>query len=67
MGLNGLRRPRGGCYFSRSLAIVCSCLDRGLPAGADGVQEPVRKEDEDRRGGFRDSGGTTWWVATREG
>ena len=40
---------------------------RALAAGADGVQEPVRKEDEDRRGGFRDPGGTTWWVATREG
>ena len=36
-------------------------------SGAEGVQEPVRKEDEDRRGGFRDPGGTTWWVATREG
>lgn len=39
---------------------------RALEAGAETVQEPVRRDDEDRRGGFRDPGGTTWWVATRE-
>jgi len=38
-----------------------------LDAGAVSVQEPVRKEDEDRRGGVRDPGGTTWWIATRIG
>jgi PhnB protein len=36
-----------------------------LSAGAESVQEPVQKEDEDRRGGVRDTGGTTWWIATR--
>ncbi|MGQ0698318.1 MAG: VOC family protein [Panacagrimonas sp.] len=36
-----------------------------LEAGATPVQEPVRKGDEDKRGGFRDPGGTTWWIATR--
>ena len=36
-----------------------------LAARAISVQEPVRKEDEDKRGGVRDTGGTTWWVATR--
>lgn len=38
---------------------------RALEAGAEPVQEPVKKEDEDKRGGIRDSGGTTWWIATR--
>jgi PhnB protein len=38
-----------------------------LAAGAESVQKPVQKEDEDRRGGARDSGGTTWWIATRVG
>lgn len=38
---------------------------RALEAGAEPVQEPVKKEDEDKRGGVRDSGGTTWWIATR--
>ncbi len=40
---------------------------RALTAGATSVQEPVKKEDEDKRGGVRDSGGTTWWIATRIG
>ena len=40
---------------------------RALEAGATAVQEPVRKDDEDKRGGFRDAGGTTWWVGTQVG
>jgi len=40
---------------------------RALAAGAVSVQEPVRKEDEDERGGVKDAGGTTWWIATRVG
>lgn len=40
---------------------------RALEAGATSVQEPVRKEDEDKRGGVKDPGGTTWWIATRVG
>ena len=36
-----------------------------LEAGAVSVQEPVKKDDEDRRGAVRDAGGTTWWIATR--
>ena len=38
-----------------------------LDAGAESVQEPVQKGDEDRRGGVKDAGGTTWWIATRVG
>jgi len=38
---------------------------RALEAGAVSVQEPMQKGDEDKRGGVRDSGGTTWWIATR--
>jgi PhnB protein len=31
------------------------------------VQEPVQKtdDDEDKRGGVKDAGGTTWWIATK--
>jgi len=37
-----------------------------LEAGGITVQEPTRKEgDPDRRGGVRDSGGNTWWLATQ--
>ncbi len=38
-----------------------------LAAGATSVQEPVQKEDEDKRGGVKDAGGTTWWIATQVG
>ena len=38
-----------------------------LEAGATSIQEPVKKEDEDKRGGVKDPGGTTWWIATRMG
>jgi uncharacterized glyoxalase superfamily protein PhnB len=38
---------------------------RALEAGAAPVQEPVRKDDPDKRGGVRDDGGTTWWIATK--
>jgi PhnB protein len=38
---------------------------RALAAGATSVQEPVKKEDADKRGGVKDSGGTTWWIATK--
>jgi len=38
---------------------------RSLDAGAVSVQESVKKEDEDKRGGVKDAGGTTWWIATK--
>lgn len=38
---------------------------KALAAGALPVQEPVKKEDEDKRGGVKDAGGTTWWIATK--
>jgi PhnB protein len=38
---------------------------RALDAGAASVQEPAKKEDADKRGGVKDPGGTTWWIATR--
>ena len=40
---------------------------RALTAGATSVQELVKKDDEDKRGGVKDAGGTTWWIATRIG
>jgi uncharacterized glyoxalase superfamily protein PhnB len=38
---------------------------RALDAGAESVQEPAQKDDADRRGGVKDAGGTTWWIATK--
>jgi uncharacterized glyoxalase superfamily protein PhnB len=38
---------------------------RAIAAGAVSVQAPEKKQDEDKRGGVKDVGGTTWWIATR--
>lgn len=38
---------------------------RALAAGAISVQPPVQKDDPDKRGGVKDAGGTTWWIATQ--
>jgi uncharacterized glyoxalase superfamily protein PhnB len=43
---------------------VDATYKRALEAGAVSVQEPVQKGDPDKRGGVRDAGGTTWWIAT---
>jgi PhnB protein len=47
------------------VADVDATYRRALEAGATAVQEPVKKDDEDKRGGVRDAGGTTWWIATK--
>lgn len=49
------------------VADVDDTYRRALAAGAQSVQEPVQKDDEDKRGGVKDAGGTTWWIATRVG
>ena len=38
---------------------------RALDAGAESVQVPMKKDDPDKRGGVKDAGGTTWWIATQ--
>jgi PhnB protein len=44
---------------------VDATYERALAAGASSVQAPVKKQDEDKRGGVKDAGGTTWWIATK--
>lgn len=47
------------------VADVDDTYRRALHNGAISVQEPVKKQDEDKRGGIKDAGGTTWWIATK--
>jgi PhnB protein len=49
------------------VADVDAVYRRALAAGATSVQEPVQKQDEDKRGGVKDPSGTTWWISTRVG
>jgi PhnB protein len=57
--------PPIGAHVHVYVEDVDATYRRALEAGAEPVQEPVKKEDEDKRGGIRDAGGTTWWIATR--
>jgi len=58
--------PAVGAHVHLYVRDVEATYARALAAGATPVQAPVRRDDEDRRGGIRDPGGTTWWIATRE-
>lgn len=40
---------------------------KALAAGGIEVQKPAQKGDPDKRGGFKDSSGNTWWIATQVG
>ncbi|PQO34198.1 VOC family protein [Bremerella cremea] len=45
---------------------VDEVFQKAIAAGATTVQEPSqRSPEDDKRGGFQDTGGTTWWVATQ--
>jgi PhnB protein len=44
---------------------VDAIYQRAIAAGAMSVQAPIKKDDEDKRGGVKDAGGTTWWIATK--
>jgi uncharacterized glyoxalase superfamily protein PhnB len=47
------------------VADVDAAYRKALAEGATSVQEPVKKGDADKRGGVKDAGGTTWWIATK--
>lgn len=57
--------PATPSYVHVYVADVDATYRRALQAGATSVQEPVKKQDEDKRGGVKDAGGTTWWIATK--
>jgi uncharacterized glyoxalase superfamily protein PhnB len=44
---------------------VDAVFARAVAAGGTAVQEPSAKDDGDKRGGFMDPGGTTWWISTQ--
>ena len=46
---------------------VDATYQRAIAAGAIPVKDPVQGQDRDKRGGFSDAGGTTWWVGTQIG
>jgi PhnB protein len=57
--------PSIASYVHIYVRDVDATYRKALDAGATSVQEPVKKQDEDKRGGVKDAGGTTWWIATK--
>jgi uncharacterized glyoxalase superfamily protein PhnB len=57
--------PPVASYVHVYVADVDATYRRALEAGAISVQAPIKKQDEDKRGGVKDAGGTTWWIATK--
>ena len=57
--------PAVPSYVHIYVADVDATYRNALAAGATSVQEPVKKDDSDKRGGVKDAGGTTWWIATK--
>jgi len=59
--------PPVGAHVHVYVEDVDETYRRALAAGAESVQEPAQRGDEDKRGGVKDAGGTTWWIATQVG
>ena len=57
--------PQAPAHVHVYVPDVDATYRRALESGAVSVQEPVKKQDADKRGGVKDAGGTTWWMATR--
>jgi PhnB protein len=61
--------PEGRSAIASQVHIYVTDVDatyrRAIAAGATSVQEPVKKGDPDKRGGVKDAGGTSWWMATK--
>ena len=65
IGEAGEQWPAIPTFLHVYVADVDATYRRALDAGGVSVQAPVRKGDEDKRGGVRDPGGNTWWIATQ--
>jgi len=44
---------------------VDATYQKALQFGATSLQAPIKKADSDKRGGFKDAWGTSWWVGTK--
>lgn len=59
--------PASSAHIHVYVPDVDQTYERAIAAGGIAVQPPTKKDDPDRRGGFKDPAGTTWWIATRVG
>jgi PhnB protein len=57
--------PATSAHLHIYVADVDATSQRALKAGATSVQEPMKKQDPDRRTSVRFGGDITWWIATK--
>lgn len=57
--------PAVPCHVHIYVPNVEATYQKAVAAGATSVQPPVKKQDENKRGAVKDSGGTTWWISTK--
>lgn len=62
MGQSSAEWPSTDTFLHFYIPDVDDIWQRALSMGATGVQKPMDR-DGDYRGGFRDPGGLTWWIA----
>lgn len=55
-----------GAHIHVYVPDVDASFEKARAAGGKVVQEPVKKDDPDRRGGVTDPSGITWWLATTQ-
>ncbi len=66
LGDGGEAWPPFASFLHVYVPDVDATYRRALAAGGVSVQEPQQREgDPDRRGGVKDPGGNTWWIATQ--
>lgn len=56
--------PAVGSHIHVYVPDIDAVFEAAVSAGAEPWQEPVKKEDEDKRGGFKDRWGTAWWTCS---
>ncbi|HRO67863.1 MAG TPA: VOC family protein [Pseudobdellovibrionaceae bacterium] len=56
------------CHIHVYVEDVDKAFKKAVKAGGEVVQEPMQKEDADRRGGIEDpAGAAVWWISTQVG
>jgi uncharacterized glyoxalase superfamily protein PhnB len=65
LGDAGPQWPAMPAYVHVFVPDVDEAYRKALAAGGTSVQEPIKKQDADKRGGVKDAGGTTWWISTK--
>ena len=59
--------PGVPCHIHVYVADVDAVFQKAVDAGAEVIQEPKTREgDPDKRGGFKDPSGNSWWVSTQQ-